>query len=166
MRWGDLNRLHWRRLGWFRSDSELRAGQDLVATLAVRGILRREGIVQTSDGAWTFTRAGWMRSRAMIRANGVDAAEYRGSAWRRRGELTFASGRRFGLRANLWLTRLAIRGEADEPLLNFHRRGVCSRTADVEILPAARSLVDLPILITFGWFLFTMLEEDAAVAAG
>jgi len=35
------------------------------------------------------------------------------------------------------------------------------RRADVEIVPAARALPEIPLLVAFGWFLFVMLEQDA-----
>jgi hypothetical protein len=163
-----LTGLQWIRPRFFRSEYELRSGEGVVATLRVRGWLQRTAIVESGDGAWTMTRTGFLRNGATIRASGssTDVAEFRGRGWSSYGgNLTFASGATFELAINFWMTRLEFRNAAGMSLVTLHRRGVCGRAADVEILPAARALPELPVLVSFGWFLFVMLEQDAAAAS-
>jgi hypothetical protein len=49
--------------------------------------------------------------------------------------------------------------------VSFDHGGVFRRTAGVAIVPAGRSLVELPILVLFGYYLAVMSEMDAATAA-
>jgi hypothetical protein len=161
--WGHLTGLRWSRPRFFRREYELRSGGELVATLGVRGVLHTSAVVESGEGAWTFTRTGFFRHGATIRG-GAEGAEYRGDGWGRGGELTLASGRSFRLRVNFWMTLLEVTAGGGELLVAFRRRGLCGGAADVEILPAARALHELPLLVTFGWFLFVMLEQDAGAA--
>jgi hypothetical protein len=155
--------LQWSRPSIFRREFELRSGEELLATLRIRGAFRPVGIAESGDGSWTFERAGFLQRRATIRAGGAgtDVAEFRSGGLGSRGELTFATGSKFTVGVNFWRTRLEVRSDSGEPLLTLHRRGWCGRTADVEIHSAARHLAELPLLVTFGWFHYVMLEQDA-----
>src|SRR5262245_42581628 len=160
MRWGD-GQLHWSRPRWFRREFEIRSGESVVATLRMRGAFRPVGVFESDGGTWTMTRLGFLQNRATIRSGGTDIAEFRSNAFGHAGDLTFASGHRFTLSINFWMTRLEVRAQTGEPVLVLHRRGLCGRTGDVEIAPTARSLAELPLLAAFGLFQFAMLEQDA-----
>ena len=146
----DLPGLQWSRPSWLRGDYELRAGDELVATIKVRGLARRRATVESSDGTWTLTRCGVSR-------NGGAIAGFAKSIWRSTGELTFASGATYTVGTNGWMTRADVRNAAGELLIEFHRRGV-------QILPAARAIPELFVLVAFAWFHVVMLEEDASAA--
>lgn len=161
--WGNRPALRWSRPSLWRREFELRSGDELVATLRISGALQPTGVVKIFDGVWTFRRRGFFQKTATIRASGqtTDVAEFRARAWTAGGELTFASGSRFWLRANMWMTRLDVRTSAGEPVMFIHRHGLCGRTADVAIAPEARALPEIQFLATFGWYLFVMFEQDA-----
>jgi len=160
MRWGD-GQLQWSRPSWFRREFEIRSGESRVATLRIGGVFRAVGVFTSDDGTWTMAREGFLRTRATIRSGEHDVAEFRSNAFGHAGDLTFASGSRFTLSINFWMTRLEVRSQTGEPVLVLHRRGFCGRTGDVEIAPTARSLAELPLLAAFGLFQFAMLEQDA-----
>jgi hypothetical protein len=161
---GTATGLRWSRPSVFRREFELRAGEELVATLTIRGAFRPVGTVESADGTWTFTRTGFFQNRGTIRARGgaTNLAEFHSSVWNGASEVTFDSGRRYELAINLWRTRLEVRSESGEPLVIFHKRGWCGGFADVEIAPAARTMKELLLLVTYGWFHLVMLEQDAA----
>ena len=164
----NLTGLQWIRPRFFRSEYELRSGEGVVATLKVRGWLQRAAIVESGDGSWTMMRTGFLQNRTTIRASGssTDVAEFRGRGWSSyTGDLKFASGATFELAMNFWMTRLEVRSGTGEPLVTLRRRGLCGGAADVAILPAARALSELPVLVSFGWFLYVMLEQDAGAAS-
>jgi hypothetical protein len=166
----DLTGLQWYRPSFWRREFELRAGDEIVGTLKFRGVLRPVAVFESREGAWTFARAGFFQNRGTIRVSGqsTNVAEFRGRPWTSAGELVFASGGAYALSISLWMTRMEVRAPTGEPVVAIHRRGLCGRHADVEIVPAARALPETPLLVAFGWFLFVMLEQDAGavVATG
>ena len=157
--------LQWVRPSLWRREWELRAGGELVATMRCRGAFRQVGIVESADRAWTFERVGWFRNDVVVRAGEREIATFRSRAFGHAGELIFASGQRFEMGINFWMSRLEVRAGGGEPIVVHRRHGFTGRTVDVEVAPSARTLPELIVLVTFGWFLFAMLEQDASAAA-
>jgi hypothetical protein len=50
-------------------------------------------------------------------------------------------------------------------VVRFNYKGMFRLSAEVEILPSARGLADLPLLVLFGWYLAVMCYMDASVGA-
>jgi hypothetical protein len=161
-----LNALRWSQTSVVRWEYELRSGEELVATLRVRGF-GTLATAESGDGSWTFKRVGFFQNRATIRAAGeeVDLAVFQNNTWKGGGDLRFAGGRTFKATTSFWTRDLEFSTESEEPLVRFDYGGVFRRSADVEVAPDARHLPELPLLVLFGWYLLVMLDRDAAVSA-
>ena len=143
---------------------ELRAGDELVATLKLQSGFGTLAKAESGDGCFTFKRVGFWQSRASIRACDSDAevALFTNNTWQSGGTLEFPGGTRYKATTNAWMTRLEFRSESEEQLVGFHYGGLFRRKADVEVSSAALQDPHLHLLVTFGWYLAIMLSNDAA----
>lgn len=150
-----------------KEESELRAGADLGGTLKLRSMLGTLATAESADGCWTFKRVGFFQNRATIRARGSerDVAVFKNNTWTAGGTLEFPDGPTFRATTNFWLTSLEFRTDTDEPLVRLKYGGFFRRSADVEISSQARAVVQLPLLVLFGWYLLVMLDRDAGAVA-
>ncbi len=159
--------LEWSQPKVMWREYELRASGELVATLQFRSLFGTLATGESGDGCWTLKRVGFFQQRATIRRcdSETEVALFTNNTWTQGGTLECANGGRFLATTNLWSTRFDFTTEAEEPLVKLHYGGVFRLKADVEILPAARSLPELPIIVLAGWYLAVMLYTEAAAAA-
>lgn len=159
--------VQWMQPSAWREAYELRAGEDVVATLRFRSAFGSFATAETADDCWTFKRVGFWRTRVTVRCCDAeqDLAVFHNNTWDGGGALELADGRRFLASTNTWLTRYEFRDEAGEPLLLFAIGGVFHQSAQVTIQPAAVRLDVLPLLLTLGWYLAVMMHQDGAAAA-
>jgi hypothetical protein len=148
-----------------KREHELRAGEDLVATLRFqRGSLADAEAV---GHHWTFKRQGFWRPRVTVRVPGseVDVAVFR-PHWAGGGVLEFGDGRTIQLRsANFWHSEW-VWEEKEQPLIRFKgRHGIVKAKGSVEIQSGAAGLPDSPLLILLGWYLILLHAEDSAAAS-
>jgi hypothetical protein len=149
-----------------RREHELRAGDDVVATLRFqRGSLAD---AEAEGHHWTFKRQGFWQPRVTVRIPGSDAdvAVFR-PHWAGGGALELADGRTVDLRsANFWQSQWVWQ-EKDQPLILFKGRyGIVKAKGAVEIQPAAAQGPDASLLVLLGWYLILLHAEDANAAAG
>jgi hypothetical protein len=154
---------------------ELRAGDELVATLAFQSAFGSLALARTAQGGFTFKRVGFFSPRATARREGseTDLAVYTPRWTGRDGELVLADGERlrFGT-ANFWGTRFAL-GDAEGrtvvtlgPDPEIHRVSDLFRTqALVTVDPSAAARPDLALLLLLAWYLVVLHHEDAATTA-
>lgn len=154
-----------------KDEHDLRAGDDLVATLR-----RHRGWnwnapteTTTADGAWTFNRAGFWQSTSTIRTAGADADLGRfAPRWTGTGPLNLASGARYDWKtANFWATNYVWRNDLGQNLVRFRStRGILRMGAVVDITPEGAALpdLDLPLLTVFGYYLLIAGLRAAAAA--
>ena len=158
--------LIWAQPSARRRAYELRAGEELVATLR-----RGRGSVaaaEVAEGRWTFERAGFWRPRVTARPAGSDTAWASFDAgWAGGGTLDVSGGRRFEwAAANLWHTHWSWREPGGGPLVRFRsRQGLVTIEGRVEVEPAAATLPELALLVPLGWYLLLLLAQDTAAAA-
>jgi hypothetical protein len=146
---------------------ELRSQDGLLATLEFRSVWGTLSTAKNAEGCFTFKRIGFWQSRASIRPCGSDTelAVFANNTWASGGTLEFPDGRKYKATTNFWMTRLEFTSEADESLVRFHYGGVFRKKADVELTDAARRDSHTHLLVTFGWYLAVMLNNDAVAAA-
>ena len=150
--------LRWTQRGWLRPTYELRAGNDVVATLEHAGFLRRTATARTADDRWTLEARGFLAGRLVVRHGDSDSEDavltphvLTGS-----GTVRFHDGRTFRWkREDFWATRWAMQDEAGAPLYHLKRdfpsildQGEVTLAAGAERNPA------LPVLLSLGWFAF------------
>ena len=158
----------WVQPSIWKSDSELRAGDELVATLRFRSPWGSLATGQSPDGCWTFKRVGFWQTRVTIRAceSDVDVAVFQNNTWSGGGTLELPDGGQILATTNFWHTNLEFKAGADQTLIEFRARGLTGHSADVVIQPAAAQLSELPWVVMLGWYLVIMMHRDTASAAG
>ncbi|HEX9095787.1 MAG TPA: hypothetical protein VF990_06735 [Candidatus Dormibacteraeota bacterium] len=148
-----------------KRDHELRAGDDVVATLHFqRGSLAD---AEAAGAHWTFKRQGFWHPRVTVRTAGSDAdlAVFH-PRWVGGGALEFPDGRTVRLSsANFWQSEWLWQ-ENEKPLIRFKgRHGLIKARGAVEVSPEGAALPDLPMLILLGWYLILLHAEDSAAAS-
>ena len=147
-----------------RREHELRAGDDVVATLRFQGGSLADA--EAEGHHWTFKRQGFWQPRVTVRVAGSDAdvAVFR-PRWAGGGTLDFADGRSVRLSsANFWQSEWVWQ-EKDDPLILFKgRHGIVKAKGAVEIQPGAAGRADTPLLVLLGWYLILLHADDTAAA--
>jgi hypothetical protein len=182
--------LIWRQPSAFKMSYELRAGEEVVATLAWGKSWGTLATAQTAEGAWTFKRSGFWQQRVGVRPIGSDhdvatfVPDWMGNGILTvEGERTFRwAGKGFWGLEKLWQER-----EGAPPLIGFKRVGGLKTEARVLLSPVAAALpeiaqlddlyvplppeelsapsvplVELPLLVTFGLYLMVLEAMDAS----
>jgi len=159
--------LRWVQPKALQETYELRDGDNLVATLKFRSSFGTLARAESGDGCWTFKRVGFWQNKATVRIcdRETDLAIFKNNTWNDGGTLEFADGRQFKATTNSWNTRFEFQTTAEEPLLSLKYEGVFRLSATLEVLPLASAMVELPLLVLFGWYLAVMLYHDSSVAA-
>jgi hypothetical protein len=160
--------LEWKQQSAFGRFHELKGGDTVYA--AVEFVKRFGSLAEarTAGGAWTYKRRGMMSPAVSARAPGseTDVAVYKPNWSSSKGELTLASGEKLQFRSeSFWGKDWLLITEAGQPLLRFATRGVMKHGAEVTLEPACRERADLPLLITFCWYLLLLYIEDMSGAA-
>jgi hypothetical protein len=162
--------LLWVRPKRLRLQFELRAGEDVVATLAwTRG---SNALGEWAGGQYHFRRAGWLRPRIVVSdaaGGGQSAAgsptEPLATFTYRGGMLTFPDGRAFTwTKPKRWTTeRIWVDGAAT---VLVHCRPARWRTPGaVTIQPEAAARRELPLLVLLGQYLLVQAAQESAASS-
>ncbi|HYM81602.1 MAG TPA: hypothetical protein VEY91_09350, partial [Candidatus Limnocylindria bacterium] len=86
--------LKWSQPSALSMQYELRAGDELAATLRFRSMFGSFATGESADGCWTFKRVGFWQTRATIRAcdSETEIAAFRNNTWSGGGTLELADG--------------------------------------------------------------------------
>jgi len=159
--------LEWRQPHLFKMEYELRAGDELVATLRFRSSFGTLATAQSADGCWTFKRVGFFQTRVTVRVceSETDLAVFKNNTWKGGGTLILPDGREYLVTTNFWQTNYGFKTAEGEPLVNFKTRmGLLHQSTEVEILPAGENLPELPWMVLLGWYLAVMMNNDSTAA--
>jgi hypothetical protein len=155
--------LRWVKPKWLKRQYELRAGEEVVATLARVG--GTGAIGEWSGGRYSFSQKGWFRQRILVSPEpAMDAEAPRATFTRRDGVLTFADGRTFyWKKPSVWRSkRVWTDGEASlvgiDPASGYAE-------PHVTITPEGAQLVELPLLLLLGQYLIVRAREEADAAS-
>ncbi len=157
--------LKWFQPHMLKMEYELQDGGELAATLRFRSSFGSLATAESADGCWTFKRVGFWATKATIRECGAeqDLAVFRNNTWTSGGTLELPDGLRYPASTNFWATEYAFTTEAGELLVRYRRiGGVLHTSSQVDILPAAADLGELPWLVALGWYLTVMMQMDSA----
>ena len=159
--------LEWVQPRAMKMEYELRAGDELIATLRFRSSFGSFATAESADGCWTFKRVGFWKPRVTIRGCGtdLDIAVFKNNTWSGGGTLEFPDGRKFLASTNLWQTNFEFKTEAGEELVRFKTGGLLRLSAKVEIQPDQAGKPELPWVVMLGWYLFIMMYVDTASSA-
>jgi hypothetical protein len=157
--------LRWIKPKWLKRQYELRAGDEVVATLVRSGGSGAVG--EWSGGRYVFSQKGWFNQRILVGDGATTDAETPLATFTRRGGvLTLADGRTlFWRRLSVWRSR-RVWSDGAASLVEFDpASGYASPR--VTIAPGAGHLDELPLLLLLGQYLIVRAREesDAASAA-
>lgn len=161
--------LKWVQPHAMKREYELRAGDEIAATLRFRNAFGSFAAAAGADGEWTFKRVGFLQTRVTIRAAGSenDLAVFKNNTWKGGGTLELPDGRSYPADTNFWATRYAFKTETGEPLIRYRKiGGFLHMSSAVEIDPLARHMPEMPWMVMLGWYLTLMMYSDSAAAAG
>ena len=158
--------LRWTQTGAFSLLHELRADDTVMATLEFRSSFGCLATGRAEDRSWTFKRIGFWRPRATVRIedSADNLAVFEHSTWSGGGSLTLADHRQIQVTTGSWQTCLEFRDSDGLVLFRYHTEGFMREAAELEILPAAARMSELPWLLLFGWYLVVMMHRDAGAA--
>jgi hypothetical protein len=160
--------LVWLQPGRMKQAFELRASDDVVATLQFQRSSLATG--ETADQQWTFKREGFWHPQVTVRLPDSDdnVAVFKPS-WGGGGTLELSEGRllRFGA-ANFWHSQWDWSDtESQAALVHFKSRaGLMKTEGQVDIETAAITYPELQMLVVLGWYLLILFARDAATAGG
>jgi hypothetical protein len=156
--------LEWVQPSAWKMEYELRASDELIATLRFRSSFGSFATAEGADGCWTFKRVGFWQTRVTIRGCGsdTDIAMFKNNTWSGGGTLELPDGRKILATTNLWRTNFEFKTEAGEVLVRFKSGGLVHLSAKVEIQPDVAGVPELPWVAMFGWYLIVMMYMDTA----
>jgi hypothetical protein len=155
--------LRWVKPRWWKRRYELRAGDEVVATLARSG--GSGAIGEWSSGRYRFFQKGWFRPRVLVSSDPLGdtdtpLATYTG----RDGALTFADGRVFFWRKpGKWRSKRVWMDSAATLIAFDPASGYTP--AQVTIASEGARLAELPLLLLLGEYLIVRAREDADAAS-
>ncbi|HEY0765862.1 MAG TPA: hypothetical protein VGD61_26010 [Pyrinomonadaceae bacterium] len=160
--------LEWVQPSVFKMQYELRAGDELAATLRFRSSFGSLATGESADGCWTFKRIGFWQTRVTVRAcsDDVDIASFKNNTWSGGGTLELSDARKFFATTNFWQTNLEFQEESGATLIKFKTGGLIHPSATVHVEPNTVNLAELPWVVMLGWYLIVMMHMDAAAAIG
>lgn len=159
--------LKWLQPHTLKQEYELRAGDEVVATLRFKTAFGSLATAESADGCWTFKRVGFWHPRVTVRACGdeTDIAVFKNRTWNNGGTLELPDGRRYLADLNFWATRYEFTTETDEVLLRYTSIGGFAHfSAKVDVMPDFARLAELPWLVMLGWYLRILISWDSAAA--
>jgi hypothetical protein len=149
---------------------ELRSDDDVVATLAWEKTFGTLATAQTADKTWTFKRVGVFNTRITVRSPGSegDLATFK-PGWGYGGTLD-AWGRAYvWKKLDFWGNRWGFAGLDGTVLVSFAYSGgqghMFKIEGTAEVSPGTAG-VDLPLLLTLGWYVMVLIYDDNAAAGG
>jgi hypothetical protein len=158
-----------KKLSWTQPSAldlqyELRAGDELAATLAFRSRFGTFATASSGDGIWTFKRVGFWSTRVAIRGADDEAelGSFKNNTWKSGGTLTLPGDRKLRATTNFWKTNLEFQDDAGASLIRFKSRGVVHMAADVEVDPRALDVPEMRWILMLGCYLCVMMRMDAA----
>jgi hypothetical protein len=158
--------LKWVQPGALKMHYELRAADELAASLHFRSSFGSFATAESADGCWTFKRVGFWQTGVTVRHCGGndDIAIFRNNTWSGGGTLEFPDGGRILASTNFWQTRFEFKTESGETLVEFETGGLIHISAIVEIKPGAVAMPELPLIVMLGWYLVVMMRMDSAAS--
>lgn len=157
--------LAWIKPSWRKYHYELRDGDNVVATLDIKGMMN-QATGATSAGAYLFKRAGFWKQRILVldSPGGNLLATYTTHWTGTRGELTFTSGARFQRSQRGFWQHESLWSDGNGQLLFRHTANWKNQTL-VTLDPAASSRAETGILLLLAQFVTTVAASEAATVA-
>lgn len=156
----------WTRPRIARRHWELRAGDDVLATLEARAWVGSRMVGETAAGARALGHQGWFRGRVLLTDPGGARIATFEPAWFGHGRAHFESGLSLQwTRADFWGRRWEFRDSDGLVQLAFLRRPSWFRsTTTVQVSDAGRKRPELADLVLLGYYLLQLMQRQTQAA--
>ena len=154
----------WTQLAGFKSEYELRFGDDLVATMKFPKMLSSAALFQCEEGIWTIERVGFFDRKTVVRQVNSDKeiANYSRRRWNRGGIIELSEGRTLALRPDPWSRTMEVYKEEGNPIVTLKGRGIFKYNVDLSMSRSALHWPELPLLVALAFYQMIMARRDAA----
>jgi hypothetical protein len=164
--------LYWMQPTMKRS-FELRAEDDLFATLRFETAFGSLATARSTAEVWTFKRVGFFKPQVTARVQGAEdnLMVYRPQWAGAEGVLEFADGETYVWKlANFWATQYQIVDAEGNPLIGYTSKidnlsDLIKDQARVDIAPQAQGQDKLALLLLMGWYLIILQQGDVVATA-
>ena len=167
-------RLFWVQMKTGVRSFELRTEEsDVIATLRFEKLGGTLATAEMSGESWTFKRVGFFNPRVTVRQSGLEEniAIYEPRFWGD-GTLRSGDGREFEWKStNFWSTEWAFLTSEGMAVFTFRParekkwKDIFKTQAMVDVENDGWREKNLGLLLSFGWYLVIMHEEEAATGA-
>jgi hypothetical protein len=152
---------------------ELRAGEDIFATMEFQTELGSLATVKSLEKTWTFKRVGFFKPRITVReqATESDLLVYYPQWGSTEGVFEFVDGETYVWKlANYWATKYQVVDLAGVPLVSYTSKidqllDWIKDQAQVEIGAEHLNASQLVLLIAMGWYLIVLQQGDVTDTA-
>ncbi|OGS43892.1 MAG: hypothetical protein A3K76_00995 [Euryarchaeota archaeon RBG_13_57_23] len=145
---------------------ELSDGSQLFSTLRWLKVFSSLAKVESSEGAFTFKRGGFLKPYVSLRDAdlGTDFAMLNLNFFSG-GTLAFADGRQFTFTSSsFWGYEWCFKDENGSVMFSIRKRASLKECADVVLSPQAKRDKRLMAAIAVAWYAIVMANEETAVA--
>ena len=156
----------WQQNSMWDRHWELRSADSLLAELHFNSSFCSLATATAAGFAWTFKRSGFFSPIVTARAAGVDTdiATYQPHWPQSKGRLLVGPEQLEFRTVSFWGNRWVLFSSQDQELIAFENTGLIHHGANVTVHESARSRADLPLLLTFYWYLLVLYMEDSSAA--
>lgn len=159
--------LSWSQPRLMTSEYDLSRGTEVIGTLRFRSSFGSLATARLEPGCWTFKRQGFLQTRVSIRAcdQEADLGVFRNNTWTGGGTLELPGGDQIQANTNFWHSRYEFAAAGGVSLIKYQTHQGLKLRGEMEILPAAKALPELPWLVMLGWYLAVMMHSDDSAVA-
>jgi hypothetical protein len=152
---------------------EMRAEDDLYATLMFETVFGSLATAKSSAGIWTFKRVGFFKPWVTVRVRGEESnlMVYYPERAGAEGVLEFSDGETYVWKlANFWATQYQIVSAEGNTLISYTSKisnptDLIKDQARVDIAPEVQDNDKLALLLLIGWYLIVLQQEDVMATA-
>lgn len=159
----------WRKVQAAKRTFALRSDDTLLAGLRFEKSSGSLATADTAQGRLSFKRTGVFKVRMTVwRAGTAEELGVFTPKWHDwGGGLELAGGRRFSWRGvSMWSTGFEWASEDGTVLLRLEHSSKSKTEADVTLAPEGLAEPELPLLVTFGYYLLVLMADDMVAIAG
>jgi hypothetical protein len=161
--------LTWRQAG--KLESQLVSGGEVVGTLRWTKGWGTPATGESTEGSWTFSRAGLLTPKILARTPGSKMSSATMTMkWRGGGVIDLPTGRSFHFTPKgFWRSEWSLTDPAQKRLLTIRPNFGGTVGASVDVEPTAQSVRELPLMAILCWYAVLLLShdsgDDGAIAA-
>ena len=152
--------LVWSQPAMRKREYELRAGDELVATMRWDKTDEHDAVCETDEGKWTLHRKGFLKPTLSVRGPKGASATFE-VAWTGGGRLQVGADEYRWAPSTFWRSEWTFSKGGEAPAVTYRPDSSPLKAgAQVEI---AGDGANVPLLVVMGWYLLVLLLEDTAI---